>query len=178
MIAGLEEITGGEIAITARQLLGGQRQRVTMGRAIARDPQVFLFDEPLSNLDTKLRVAQISTPLDIYGRPSSRFVGGFIGPPAMTSIEGTVTAGRIFTADGIELPSPSVAAGSLSRFLFRRFFDKVMVICAAIHEAGGAQMGEDPQPRSLTTSAGSGTCRTSVSPMRRPSGAAGSRAQP
>jgi multiple sugar transport system ATP-binding protein len=40
-----------------RQLSGGQRQRVAMGRAIVRDPQVFLFDEPLSNLDAKLRVA-------------------------------------------------------------------------------------------------------------------------
>src|SRR5215510_10285234 len=40
-----------------RQLSGGQRQRVAMGRAIVRQPQVFLFDEPLSNLDAKLRVA-------------------------------------------------------------------------------------------------------------------------
>jgi ABC-type sugar transport system ATPase subunit len=40
-----------------RQLSGGQRQRVAMGRAIVRDPKVFLFDEPLSNLDAKLRVA-------------------------------------------------------------------------------------------------------------------------
>src|SRR5512144_1234063 len=39
-----------------RQLSGGQRQRVAMGRAIVRDPKVFLFDEPLSNLDAKLRV--------------------------------------------------------------------------------------------------------------------------
>jgi len=45
-----------------RQLSGGQRQRVAMGRAIVRDPQVFLFDEPLSNLDAKLRVAMRSAP--------------------------------------------------------------------------------------------------------------------
>ena len=43
-----------------RQLSGGQRQRVAMGRAIVRDPEVFLFDEPLSNLDAKLRVAMRS----------------------------------------------------------------------------------------------------------------------
>ena len=44
------------IARMPRQLSGGQRQRVAMGRAIVRDPKVFLFDEPLSNLDAKLRI--------------------------------------------------------------------------------------------------------------------------
>jgi ABC-type sugar transport system ATPase subunit len=44
------------VARMPRQLSGGQRQRVAMGRAIVRDPKVFLFDEPLSNLDAKLRV--------------------------------------------------------------------------------------------------------------------------
>jgi phosphate transport system ATP-binding protein len=48
-----------------RQLSGGQRQRVAMGRAIVRDPQVFLFDEPLSNLDAKLRVAMRSEIKDL-----------------------------------------------------------------------------------------------------------------
>jgi sn-glycerol 3-phosphate transport system ATP-binding protein len=108
-----------------RQLSGGQRQRVAMGRCIVREPQVFLFDEPLSNLDAKLRVqmrleirrlqedlkvtsifvthdqveamtlgdriivmndgyaAQIGSPLEIYERPTTQFVAGFIGSPAM-----------------------------------------------------------------------------------------------
>ena len=110
------------------QLSGGQKQRVALGRAIVRDPKLFLFDEPLSNLDAKLRVSmraeildihrrlnntaiyvthdqmeamtmgtrivvmkdgaiqQHGTPQDIYNRPLNRFVGGFIGSPAMNLI--------------------------------------------------------------------------------------------
>src|SRR5271163_1798779 len=97
-----------------RQLSGGQRQRVAMGRAIVRDPQVFLFDEPLSNLDAKLRVAmrteikelhqrlqtttvyvtheQIGAPLDLYDNPNNQFVAGFIGSPAMNFLSGTIRA--------------------------------------------------------------------------------------
>jgi sn-glycerol 3-phosphate transport system ATP-binding protein len=111
-----------------RALSGGQRQRVAMGRAIVREPQVFLFDEPLSNLDAKLRVQmrgelqslhrrlgttslfvthdqveamtlaqrmivmnagraeQIGAPLDVYARPATVFVAGFIGSPPMNLI--------------------------------------------------------------------------------------------
>ncbi|WP_416798169.1 ABC transporter ATP-binding protein [Ciceribacter azotifigens] len=114
-----------------RQLSGGQRQRVAIGRAIVRDPRVFLFDEPLSNLDAALRVAtrleiaklhrsmhgttmiyvthdqveamtladricvlrdgiveQIGTPLELYERPNSLFVAGFIGSPKMNFLSG------------------------------------------------------------------------------------------
>ena len=111
-----------------RALSGGQRQRVAMGRAIVREPQVFLFDEPLSNLDAKLRVQmraelqalhrrlgttslfvthdqveamtlaqrmivmnagraeQIGAPLEIYAKPATTFVAGFIGSPPMNLI--------------------------------------------------------------------------------------------
>ena len=120
-----------------RQLSGGQRQRVAMGRAIVRDPKVFLFDEPLSNLDAKLRVQmrveikrlqqefgttslyvthdqveamtladrlivmnagnadQIGPPLDLYERPATAFVAGFIGSPAMNLIEGRLDGGAV-----------------------------------------------------------------------------------
>jgi multiple sugar transport system ATP-binding protein len=64
------EILGLELLLERfpRQLSGGQRQRVAMGRAIVRDPQVFLFDEPLSNLDAKLRVQMRTEIKELHQR--------------------------------------------------------------------------------------------------------------
>ena len=135
-----------------RQLSGGQRQRVAMGRAIVRDPQVFLFDEPLSNLDAQLRVQmraeikelhqrlktttiyvthdqieamtmadrivvmrdgvveQVGAPLDLYDRPATLFVAGFIGSPSMNLLKGSVivkSKPTFITEAGVELPLKS-----------------------------------------------------------------------
>jgi sn-glycerol 3-phosphate transport system ATP-binding protein len=131
-----------------RQLSGGQRQRVAMGRCIVREPKVFLFDEPLSNLDAKLRVqmrleirklhedlnitsiyvthdqveamtlgdrlivmdngyaAQIGSPLDVYERPATLFVGGFIGSPAMNFLDVHVSSdgGSVEIPGNVKLP--------------------------------------------------------------------------
>ena len=127
---------GGLLERRPRQLSGGQRQRVAMGRAIVREPAVFLFDEPLSYLDAKLRVQmrleikrlqrelgvtsiyvthdqveamtladrlivmnagvadQIGSPMDVYDKPASVFVAGFIGSPAMNFLAGKVGEDR------------------------------------------------------------------------------------
>jgi multiple sugar transport system ATP-binding protein len=63
-ILGLEDLLDRQ----PRQLSGGQRQRVAMGRAIVRDPQLFLFDEPLSNLDAKLRVQMRAEIKELHQR--------------------------------------------------------------------------------------------------------------
>ena len=132
-VAGILGI-GGFLGRKPTQLSGGQRQRVAMGRAIIREPKVFLFDEPLSNLDAKLRhqmrtelkrlhlrldatsilvthdqveamslanrlivmnagrVEQVGSPGEVYARPATLFVAGFIGSLPMNFFEGTVGA--------------------------------------------------------------------------------------
>jgi multiple sugar transport system ATP-binding protein len=116
------------------RLSGGQRQRVAIGRAIVREAKVYLFDEPLSNLDAKLRaemrleirrlhaklgatmvyvthdqveamtmatriavmkngvVEQFATPSEIYDKPSTLYVAGFVGSPGMNFLSGKLRA--------------------------------------------------------------------------------------
>src|SRR6266545_2084153 len=105
-----------------RHLSGGQRQRVAVGAALCRQAGVLLFDEPLSNLDAKLRVhmrtelkrlhlgvlCQVGTPLDIYDKPANRFVAGFIGTPPMNFFEGEIAADSagpaVVLGGGLRLP--------------------------------------------------------------------------
>jgi multiple sugar transport system ATP-binding protein len=142
------------------QLSGGQRQRVAIGRAIVKQPEVFLFDEPLSNLDAALRsrtrielarlhqrmqatmifvthdqveamtmatrivvmnhgrIEQIGAPMEVYRRPATRFVAGFIGSPSMNFLSVSLageSGGRatVRLADGTTVAT-TIPAASLT----------------------------------------------------------------
>jgi multiple sugar transport system ATP-binding protein len=127
-----------------RELSGGQRQRVALARAIVRRPNAFLFDEPLSNLDAKLRVdmraelkrlqhdfgvtslyvthdqaeamtlghrlavlkdgllEQVGSPAEVYSRPATAFVAGFLGSPSMNFFLGRLDQNtRVFFSGGL-----------------------------------------------------------------------------
>jgi multiple sugar transport system ATP-binding protein len=107
-----------------KALSGGQRQRVAMGRAIVREPQVFLMDEPLSNLDAKLRVAtrtQIAalqrrlgiTTVYVTHDQVEAFVAGFIGSPAMNLLSAPVSGGKAILGD-IAIDVPGSAVGTVT----------------------------------------------------------------
>ena len=147
-----------------RQLSGGQRQRVAIGRAIVRDAQLFLFDEPLSNLDAQLReemrseikrlhrdiaqtmiyvthdqveamtladrivllkegkIEQIGSPLDLFERPATRFVAGFLGSPSINFVPASVVRDEqndewdIRFDGGVRLRMPSARQQALAAY--------------------------------------------------------------
>ncbi len=139
-----------------RELSGGQRQRVAIGRAIVRDARLFLFDEPLSNLDAQLRddmrveikrlhrelrrtmiyvthdqieamtladrvvllrdgrIEQMGSPLDLFERPKSLFVAGFLGSPRMNFLPAQRSGDAVVLADGTRLPISDKVPGAAS----------------------------------------------------------------
>jgi multiple sugar transport system ATP-binding protein len=141
-----------------RELSGGQRQRVAIGRAIVRDARLFLFDEPLSNLDAQLRdgmraeikrlhqelgkttiyvthdqieamtladrivllkdgvIEQQGAPLDLFERPATRFVAGFLGSPQMNFVPCHLEAETLRFEDGRTMPLPPAKAARLDRW--------------------------------------------------------------
>ena len=151
---------GALLARRPRQLSGGQRQRVAMGRAIVREPKLFLFDEPLSNLDAALRVqmraeirqlqrrlgvtslyvthdqveamtlgdrllvlhggvpVQFAPPMEVFERPSTTYVAGFIGAPAMNFLSASVAArggsARLPSGQEVALPPGTAASGTVT----------------------------------------------------------------
>jgi sn-glycerol 3-phosphate transport system ATP-binding protein len=166
-----------------RQLSGGQRQRVAMGRAIVREPVVFLFDEPLSNLDAKLRVQmrieikklhqtikttsiyvthdqveamtladrlvvmnagraeQIGTPMEVYARPATTYVAGFIGSPAMNMLP----AKRSDDGRAIELPGGAK-----------------LKLAQPLPQATGREITVGVRPEHMSVSSGGGVFQVSV----------------
>ncbi|QFY63848.1 sn-glycerol-3-phosphate ABC transporter ATP-binding protein UgpC (plasmid) [Rhizobium grahamii] len=164
------------------QLSGGQRQRVAMGRAIVRRPQVFLFDEPLSNLDAKLRgqvrteikrlhqtigttiiyvthdqveamtladrivilkggdIEQVGTPDEVYNRPASVFVGGFVGSPAMNFTRAKAQGSNLHLPNGDQLPLSAIAGNGLSAVDGREFIVGIRPEHFVPTQSGGASL--------------------------------------
>src|ERR1700684_811973 len=163
-----------------KQLSGGQRQPVAMGRAIVRKPRVFLFDEPLSNLDASLRgdirleigqlvrrlgatalyvthdhveamtladriavmrtgrILQLATPREIYERPATSFVGGFLGSPRMNLLPARVEDDAV-VAGAFRLPRP---AGTLPARLVVGVRPEHVTVSEPDESGSGAEPGE------------------------------------
>ena len=173
-----------------------------MGRAIVRKPQVFLFDEPLSNLDAKLRtqmrteikllharvpstviyvthdqveamtladrivimrdglIEQVGSPEDVFHRPASRFVAGFIGSPTMNLIDGEIADDRIVFAGGDWLPIPDQFKNATNierRVSFGLRPDDVYPSGHGLRSAAGSQLVERNLSVSVTEPLGNET---------------------
>ncbi|MGN6303408.1 MAG: ABC transporter ATP-binding protein [Mesorhizobium sp.] len=184
------------------QLSGGQRQRVAMGRAIVRDPDVFLFDEPLSNLDAKLRtqmrteikklhakvkstviyvthdqveamtladrivimregyIEQVGTPDEVFKRPATRFVAGFIGSPPMNLHEATVADGKLVFSGGGSLPLPGrfkAAVGAGDKVVFGLRPDDLYPVGHGLQSGDAADVHELELPVTVTEPLGNET---------------------
>ncbi|PHR24290.1 MAG: sugar ABC transporter ATP-binding protein [Hoeflea sp.] len=195
---GLEEL----LERRPSQLSGGQRQRVAMGRAIVRHPDVFLFDEPLSNLDAKLRmqmrteikklhakvqstviyvthdqveamtladrivimrdghIEQVGPPEEVFRRPASRFVAGFIGSPTMNLHNAVVGAGKLVFANGDTLPLPQQFRDRVTegqKVIFGLRPDDVYPAGHGIHSGEAAEVHSVEVPVSLTEPLGNET---------------------
>jgi multiple sugar transport system ATP-binding protein len=144
-----------------RQLSGGQLQRVAIGRAVVRNARLYLFDEPLSNLDAQLRdemrgeikrlhqeldktmiyvthdqieamtmadrivllrdgnIEQAGAPLDLYERPATQYVAGFLGSPAMNFVSARLAGSNgglaVQLTDGSLLPLPAARSERLAQ---------------------------------------------------------------
>ena len=177
-----------------RQLSGGQRQRVAIGRAIVRDARLFLFDEPLSNLDAKLRdemrselkrlhtqlgktmvyvthdqveamtladrivllkdgrIEQQGAPLDLFERPLTRFVAGFLGSPSMNFVPAVLAGGEgkvaVEVGPDVRLPVPAAHVQRLSPHLGKPVTFGIRP--EHLHRAGEGEVRSGLAPLSIT----------------------------
>jgi multiple sugar transport system ATP-binding protein len=166
-----------------RELSGGQLQRVAIGRAIVRSARLYLFDEPLSNLDAQLRdemrseikrlhqelgrtmiyvthdqveamtmadrivllrdgvIEQTGAPLDLFERPASRYVAGFLGSPAMNFVDARLVAAgdglALRLGDGATLALPARRSANLAPWV-----DKPVVLGIRPEHISRASAGE------------------------------------
>ena len=184
------------------QLSGGQRQRVAMGRAIVRHPEVFLFDEPLSNLDAKLRtqmrteikklhakvqstviyvthdqveamtladrivimrdghIEQVGTPEEVFKRPATRFVAGFIGSPPMNLEEVSIGNELILFRNGDSLPLPAQFRGKVKdgdKVVFGLRPDDLFPSGHGLHSGDASEVHEVDVPVVITEPLGNET---------------------